>query len=71
MKHKNSTVQNLKNVSNYLSTAKQLGVDQYFMPSNVQANIDNIQIKINASTTFLEEKKDSNPDRIQHVLDSV
>ena len=71
VKHKNSTVQNLKNVSNYLSTAKQLGVDQYFMPSNVQANIDNIQIKINASTTFLEEKKDSNPDRIQHVLDSV
>ncbi|RVW80986.1 hypothetical protein CK203_054684 [Vitis vinifera] len=39
------------------TTTKQLGVDQYFMPSNVQANIDNIQIKINASTTFLEEKK--------------
>ncbi|KAL6334720.1 hypothetical protein AAG906_021379 [Vitis piasezkii] len=71
VKHSNSTVQNLKNVSYHLSTAKQLGVDQYFMPSNVQANIDNIQIKINASTTFLEEKKDSNSDRIQHVLDSV
>ncbi|KAL6335829.1 hypothetical protein AAG906_040545 [Vitis piasezkii] len=71
VKQSNSTVQNLKNVSYYLSTAKQLGVDQYFMPSNVQANIDNIQIKINASTTFLEEKKDSNSDRIQHVLDSV
>ncbi|KAK4395371.1 hypothetical protein Sango_1691400 [Sesamum angolense] len=35
-----STVSNLKNVSNYLTAAKKVGVDQVFLPQDVQNNID-------------------------------
>ena len=66
-----TTVDNLKNVSYYLSTAKQLEVDKYFIAPDVQSNIDKIQIKINDSATFLDKKTNDNSDAIHYVLDSL
>ncbi|XP_062078237.1 uncharacterized protein LOC133782843 [Humulus lupulus] len=65
------TVENLKNVSDYLGAAKRIGVDAVFLPSEVQNNIDQIETKINSSATTLSDKTEENSKEIQNVLDSV
>ncbi|CAN1828457.1 hypothetical protein LINPERHAP1_LOCUS32236 [Linum perenne] len=52
-----STVENLKNVSDYLASAKLLGVDQVFLPADVQTDIDQIGGRINSSASLLSEKR--------------
>ncbi|KAK9280378.1 hypothetical protein L1049_014067 [Liquidambar formosana] len=41
-----NTVEKLKEVSDYLASAKQIGVDKVFLPSNVQTDIDQIGTQI-------------------------
>ncbi|XP_024023609.1 uncharacterized protein LOC21391888 [Morus notabilis] len=65
------TVGELRNVSDYLSQAKQLGVDQIFLPANVQTDIDQIQIKINSSASNVADKTAENADDMRDLLDSV
>lgn len=65
------TVGELRNVSDYLSQAKQLGVDQVFLPANVQTDIDQIQIKINSSASNVADKTAENADDMKDLLDSV
>ncbi|KAH0989514.1 hypothetical protein GBA52_000997 [Prunus armeniaca] len=65
------TVEQLKNASDYLAAAKQLGVDQVFLPSNIQTDIDEIGGKLNSSASTLAERTQENADDMRDFLDSV
>ncbi|KAM6543995.1 hypothetical protein CsatB_008442 [Cannabis sativa] len=65
------TVGKLRNVSDYFAAAKQLGVDQVFLPSNVQSDIDQIETKINSSATNLADITRKKSEDIKDLLDSV
>ncbi|KAA8540523.1 hypothetical protein F0562_024558 [Nyssa sinensis] len=66
-----STVKNLRSVSDYLAAAKQVGVDQIFLPPDVRNNIDEVDTMINESASTLEHETRTHSDTIQKVLDSV
>ncbi|XP_021739168.1 uncharacterized protein LOC110705585 [Chenopodium quinoa] len=61
----------LNNVSSYLSSAKQIGIQNVFLPSNVQTDIDDIDMKITAASSFLDHQSTNTADDIREVLDSV
>ncbi|XVF48322.1 hypothetical protein PTKIN_Ptkin03bG0180800 [Pterospermum kingtungense] len=65
------TVRKLKDVSDSLATAKQIGVDKVFLPSNVQTDIDEVGAKINSSASTLADETVDNSDDIRDLLDSV
>lgn len=65
------TVGQLRNASDYLAAAKQLGVDQVYLPSNIQTDIDQIGGKINSSANTLAQQTRENSDDIRELLDSV
>lgn len=67
----NTTSMKLRNVSSYLAAAKLIGVNQDFLPSNVQTDIDEIETKINTSASFLNDKAMDNADNIRDSLDAV
>lgn len=67
----NTTSESLKNVSGYLSSAKQINVDQVILPSNVQADIDQIQSKINSSAITLSTKTQDNSEKIKNLIERV
>ncbi|KAI4377312.1 hypothetical protein MLD38_014962 [Melastoma candidum] len=66
-----STSQKLKDVSEYLATAKQIGVDSFSLPADVQSNIDAVGSKINSSAATLSNKTTRNSKNIQDGLDSI
>ncbi|KAL0330570.1 UNVERIFIED_CONTAM: hypothetical protein Sradi_5043700 [Sesamum radiatum] len=66
-----TTSENLRNVSGYLSAAKQINVDQVILPSNVQTDIDRIQNRINSSATTLSTKTEDNSQKIKNLIQSV
>lgn len=66
-----TTSENLRNVSQYLSAAKKISVDSVFLPSNVQTDIDQIQNKINSSANTLSTKAQDNSEKIKDVIESV
>ncbi|KAE8649954.1 uncharacterized protein LOC101218626 isoform X2 [Cucumis sativus] len=66
-----STAQKLRDVSDYFAAAKQTGVDQVFLPSDVQTDIDQIEIKINSSASILDDKTVHNSNDIKDLLDSI
>ncbi|KAG8636360.1 hypothetical protein MANES_16G125400v8 [Manihot esculenta] len=66
-----TTVQKLKDVSNFLASAKLTAVDKVFLPSNVQTDIDQIEIRINSSTSILSDRTVENSGDIRDLLDSV
>lgn len=66
-----SAVDKLKNVSDYLAQAKQVGIDRVFLPSNVQTDIDEVETNINTSAGTIADKTKENSDNIQDLLDSV
>ncbi|XP_057959879.1 uncharacterized protein LOC131152180 [Malania oleifera] len=66
-----TTVQKLRDVSDYLAAAKQIGVDKVFLPSNVQTDIDQIETKINSSASIVADQTVENSDNMRDVLDSV
>ncbi|PIN09545.1 hypothetical protein CDL12_17876 [Handroanthus impetiginosus] len=65
-----STVENLKNVSNYLTAAKKVQVGQNSLPQNVQ-NDDKINNLITSAADTLESVTKNNKDDIFHYLDDV
>ncbi|KAJ8753234.1 hypothetical protein K2173_017842 [Erythroxylum novogranatense] len=65
------TAENLRNVSAYLATAKNVGVDSVFLSPNVQKMIDDIEKKINSSSNTLSTRTEKNSRDIQDVLDTV
>lgn len=66
-----ATAENLQNVSDYLSAAKQIAVDQVLLPSNVQSDIDQIQAKISSSASTLANETQDNSEDIKNVIESV
>ncbi|KDP33556.1 hypothetical protein JCGZ_07127 [Jatropha curcas] len=66
-----ATVQKLKDVSNYLASAKLTAVDKVYLPSNVQTDIDQIGTRINSSASTLADRTLENSDDIRDLLDSV
>lgn len=58
-------------MSDYLSSAKQIGVQNIFLPSNVQTDIDEIDMKITASSSLLDHQSTDAADDIRDVLDSL
>ncbi|KAF8393106.1 hypothetical protein HHK36_021347 [Tetracentron sinense] len=71
VKQADTTVETLRNVSGYLAAAKQIKVDQTFLPSDSQTSIDQIQTKINTSASTLADRAVKNSNDIQDVLDTV
>ena len=67
----NSTGEKLRDVSEYLGAAKKIEVDQVYLSTNVQTDIDQIQEKINSSATALTEKAVDNSEDIHDIVDSV
>ncbi|KAH9616764.1 hypothetical protein KSS87_006872, partial [Heliosperma pusillum] len=67
----NFTVENLNNVSEFLSEAKNIGVGQMKLPENLQNQINDVQAKINKASTTLQEKTQDNSRKIRKVLDLV
>ncbi|KAK2450613.1 transmembrane protein [Trifolium repens] len=65
------TAENLRNVSDYLDAAKNIGVDAVFLPADVQKNIDTIKTKINSSAIELSTKTHENAEQIQNGLDGM
>ncbi|KAL3835506.1 hypothetical protein ACJIZ3_010242 [Penstemon smallii] len=66
-----STVGNLKNVSNYLTTAKGVGVNNIFLPQDVQDHIDKVNNMISTAANTLDTVTQNNRDDIFHYLDIV
>ncbi|PKI52605.1 hypothetical protein CRG98_026945 [Punica granatum] len=71
VKQANTTAENLRNVSDYLESAKRMGVDSVFLPTNVQNNIDSVKTKINSSAATLSSKTSDNSQKIQDGLDAM
>ncbi len=65
-----STVDKLRNVSDYLAQAKQVGIDRVFLPANVQTDVDEAETNINTSAGKIADKTKENSDNIQDLLDS-
>lgn len=66
-----TTVENLRNVSGYLSAAKQISVNQVILPPSIQSDIDRIQTKINSSAITLDTRTRDNAHNINSLLDAV
>ncbi|KAK4401291.1 hypothetical protein Sango_1235200 [Sesamum angolense] len=66
-----TTSGNLRNVSEYLSAAKQINISQVSLPPNVQTDIDQIQMSIDSSATTLATKTRDNSEDIKHLIESV
>lgn len=65
------TAENLRNVSDYLDAAKNIGVDAVFLPSDVQKNIDNVKTKIGSASDLLSTKTKDNSEKIQDGIDGM
>ncbi|KAJ8536185.1 hypothetical protein K7X08_034586 [Anisodus acutangulus] len=66
-----STVDSLRNVSDILAVAKHTGVNQIFLPQNVQNNIDRVDAKISSAAETLESETEKNKKDIMMILDVV
>ncbi|KAL0463493.1 UNVERIFIED_CONTAM: hypothetical protein Slati_0236900 [Sesamum latifolium] len=65
------TVQTLRNVTEYLSLAKTVSVAQIFLPSDVEADIDRLNVDLNTAADTLEETTDDNSSKIREVFNAV
>ncbi|XP_011075765.1 uncharacterized protein LOC105160192 isoform X1 [Sesamum indicum] len=65
------TVQTLRNVTEYLSLAKTVSVAQIFLPSDVEDDIDRLNIDLNTAADTLEETTDDNSSKIRKVFNAV
>lgn len=71
MRQADSTVYNLMNVSDYLAAAKQAGVENVSLPSDVQNRIDQLGAKIKSAASTLKSETEKNRNRINDILDAV
>jgi hypothetical protein len=65
------TVQTLRNVTEYLSLAKTINVNQIPLPSNVLDDIDKLNVDLNTAADTLSEKTDENSVKIRRVFNYV
>ncbi|XP_062183771.1 uncharacterized protein LOC133887806 [Phragmites australis] len=67
----NLTVDNLRNFSGCLAAAKNIGVDQIFLPVDVQQKIDVIEEKLNSSANEFSTRALENSRKIKHVVNRM
>uniref|UniRef100_A0A0D9WA93 Uncharacterized protein n=1 Tax=Leersia perrieri TaxID=77586 RepID=A0A0D9WA93_9ORYZ len=67
----NLTVDNLRNFSGCLAAAKNIGVDQIFLPVDVQQKIDVIEEKLNSSANIFSARALENSNKIKTVVDGM
>ncbi|XP_041012948.1 uncharacterized protein LOC121256276 [Juglans microcarpa x Juglans regia] len=65
------TVKTLRNVTEYLSLAKNISVAQVFLPSDVMDDIDKLNLDLNTAADTLTEKTSTNSVKIKKVFDAV
>lgn len=65
------TVETLRNVTGYLSLAKTVSVAQIFLPSDVENDIDRLNVELNSAADTLELKTKENSSKIRKVLSKV
>ncbi|XP_074337386.1 uncharacterized protein LOC141674574 [Apium graveolens] len=66
----NSTREKPEDVSEYIGAVKKIQVNQIYLTTNVQTDIDQKQEKINSSATTLTEKVVDNSDDIHDIIHS-
>lgn len=71
MSQADSTVSQLKAISDYLTSAEQIRVLQVSLPANVQTEIDQIGAKLTSSITTITDKATSSSNDIRNFLNSV
>lgn len=62
--------ENLRNVSSYFDSAKQL-VNGIPLPMDLGTDIDDVKTKITTATDFISKKTNDNSKMIHHVIDGV
>lgn len=67
----NLTVDNLRNFSGSLASAKNIGVDQIFLPVDVQQRIDIIEEKLNSSANEFSTRSLDNSKKIKNVVNNM
>ncbi|XP_030447983.1 uncharacterized protein LOC115670764 [Syzygium oleosum] len=65
------TVQTLRNVTEYLSLAKNISVAQVFLPSDAMNDIDHLNQDLNAAADTLAEKTSENSGKIRRLFNAV
>ncbi|XP_057765859.1 uncharacterized protein LOC130986461 [Salvia miltiorrhiza] len=65
------TVETLRNVTEYLSLAKTVSVAQIFLPSDVESDIDRLNVDLNSAANTLELKTNENSSKIRSVFSKV
>lgn len=64
-------VDNLRNFSGILSEAKNISVEQIFIPADIGGKIDAVGAKLNSSASELETRAADNSAKIKDKLDTV
>ncbi|XP_020251729.1 uncharacterized protein LOC109829067 [Asparagus officinalis] len=65
------TVQILRNVTDFLSFAKTINVEEVYLPSDVQNEIDKLNIDLNNAANTLSDKTNESSEKIRSVIDTV
>ena len=65
------TVQILRNVTDFLTFAKAINVEEVYLPSDVQQQIDKLNVDLNSAADTLSEKTNENSGKIRRVIDNV
>ncbi|KAM5567084.1 hypothetical protein ABKV19_015282 [Rosa sericea] len=65
------TVQTLRNVTEYLTLAKDINVAQVFLPTDVMDSIDKLNVDLNTAADTLTEKTSENSDKVKKVFSIV
>ena len=71
MSQADSTVSQLKAISDYLTSAEQIRVLQVSLPANVQTEIDQIGANLTSSIATITDKATSSSNDIRNFLNSV
>ncbi|CAM8922302.1 unnamed protein product [Rhodiola kirilowii] len=65
------TVQTLRNVTEYLSLAKNISVAHVFLPSDVMSDIDKLDMELSTAANTIEEKTRENSKKIRRVFNII
>lgn len=64
-------MQTLRNVTEYLSLAKTINVNQILLPSDVLDGIDKLNVELNTAADTISETTDENSVKIRRLFNYV
>jgi hypothetical protein len=67
----NLTVDHLRNFAGSLAAAKNITIDQIFLPADVQQKIDIVEEKLNSSANIFSTRMQENSRKIKRVLNHM